>query len=178
MKLDIGCGASKRPGYIGMDKLHLPDVDIIHDLDIFPYPFANDEIEEVWMDQVLEHMKEPMRVMEEIYRICRNGAKVTIGVPYFRSFYAFIDPTHKTFFGTNWFYYFDPEHQFCKKYRYTNAKFRVDRIEFDREFKKNRIRFFHRIMIGIAERNMQFYEAKLSHLCPLNSLTFYLTVVK
>jgi len=38
MKLDIGCGWSKRAGFVGMDKRNLPGVDIIHDLEIFPYP--------------------------------------------------------------------------------------------------------------------------------------------
>lgn len=39
MKIDIGCGNSKRSGYIGLDCLKLPDVDIVHDLNTFPYPF-------------------------------------------------------------------------------------------------------------------------------------------
>ena len=177
-KLDLGCGTSKQFGYIGLDSLRLPGVDIIHDLNVFPYPFADGEIAEVWMDQVLEHVAEPMRVMEEIYRICENGARVTIGVPYFRSFYAIIDPTHRNYFGAAWFNYFDPDHDFSKKYCYTSAKFKVDRVEFDREFKKSGIRFIHRLMILLAEKKPDFYEAKLSHFFPLNSITYYLTVSK
>lgn len=94
MKLDIGCGTSKKDGYLGVDKLSLPGVDIQHDLNIFPYPFESGSVDEVWMDQVLEHLDEPVKVIEEIYRICKNEALVTIGVPYFRSFYSVIDPTH------------------------------------------------------------------------------------
>lgn len=153
-------------------------MDVAHNLKVFPYPFADNEIDEIWMDQILEHLPEPLRVMEEIYRISKNGTKITVGVPYFRSFYAVIDPTHKNLFSTNWFFYFDPEHQFFQKYRYTKAKFKVDRVEFDREFKNSKIGFFHKVMIKIAERYMQFYEARLSHIYPLNSLTFYLTVLK
>jgi predicted SAM-dependent methyltransferase len=158
--------------------LALPSVDLVHDLNQFPYPFESNEIDEIWMDQVLEHLENPLKVMEEIHRICKRGAKVTIGVPYFRSSYAIIDPTHRNFFGVQWFSYFDPSHQFHEKYRYSHAKFGIQRIEFDREFKKVRPNFIHRTMIRIAEKWPISYEMRLSHLYPLNSLTFFLTVIK
>jgi predicted SAM-dependent methyltransferase len=87
IKLDLGCGASKKEGYIGVDSLKLPGVDIVHDLTFFPYPFSDNEIDEIIMDNVLEHLPQPLKVVEEIYRICKNNAQVTIAVPYFRSYY-------------------------------------------------------------------------------------------
>lgn len=177
-KIDIGCGTSKRAGYIGLDSLSLPGVDIVHDLNVFPYPFQSNEIQEIWMDQVLEHVCEPLKVIEEIHRISKNGARVTIGVPYFRSYYAVIDPTHRNFFSSSWFYYFDPTHRFHEKYCYTSVKFQIDKIEFDREYKKTKINWLHRLIIWYAEKRPEKYEYKLSHLYPLNSLTFYLTVIK
>ncbi len=176
MKLDIGCGSSKKAGYIGVDKLSLPGVDIRHDLNIFPYPFEDGSIDEIWMDQVLEHLNEPLKVVEEIYRICKDGALITVGVPYFRSFYSVIDPTHKNFFSTYWFAYFDPDHRFNERYQYSQAKFKVKRIEFDREFVKKGL--LHKIINRFAEKYPEFYEARISHIFPLNSLTFYLQVIK
>lgn len=177
MKIDIGCGSSKKYGFIGIDILDLQGVDIVHDLNAFPYPFNDNEVDEIWMDQVLEHLNEPIKVIEELHRICKNGASITIGVPYFRSFYATIDPTHKNFFGIYWFAYFDPAHSFCQKYQYSKARFRVNEIEFDREW-KGEIRFIHRMLVRFAEKYPSRYEAKLSHLFPLNSLTFHLEVIK
>ena len=98
-KLDLGCGSSKKNGFIGVDLLPLKGVDIVHSLTDFPYPFENDSIDEIWMDNVLEHLPTPVRVVEELHRICKSGAKITISVPYFRSMYAFIDPTHVNFFS-------------------------------------------------------------------------------
>lgn len=169
--LDLGCGRAKREGFIGVDNKNLPGVDVCHDLNSFPYPFRDDQIDEVWMDQVLEHLSEPVRVMEEIHRICRAGARVTVGVPYFRSHYAVIDPTHRNLFGAQWFAYFDPEHLFHERYCYTAATFRVDRVEFDREFKGGKIGILHRLLIGVAEGRTEFYEARLfstqfTHLLP------------
>lgn len=176
MKLDIGCGQSKKTGYWGIDKLALPGVDQQHDLNIFPYPLAEGSVEEIWMDQVLEHLDNPLQVMEELYRLCKNGALLTIGVPYFRSFYSSIDPTHQSLFGTYWFAYFDPTHPFHQRYQYSPAKFLVKKIEFDREFKKPGL--IHKLVLKFANNYPHLYEAKFSHLYPLNSLTFYLEAKK
>jgi predicted SAM-dependent methyltransferase len=177
IKLDIGCGASKKEGFIGVDILKFEGVDIVHDLSKFPYPFEENSIDEIWMDNVLEHIENPILVMNEIYRICSNEARITISVPYFRSFYSIIDPTHRNYFGVSWFNYFDPSHVFNQRYKYTDARFSIDRIQFDREWLEN-CGFWHRMLISYAEKNPSLYESKISHLLPLNSLTFYLTALK
>lgn len=178
-RLNLGCGKELREGFTGVDRLHLPGVDVVHDLNRFPYPFQDNEIDEVWMDNVLEHLDQPVKVAEEIYRISKHGAKVTASVPFFRSTYAFIDPTHKNFFTAQWFSYFDPRHEFFQKYCYSSAKFRVERVEFDRERREaGQLGLIRRAVIWLAEKKPRFYEHKISHLYPLDSLTFYLTVVK
>lgn len=83
MKIDLGCGQKKREGYIGVDILNVPGVDVIHDLNVFPYPFRDNIAEEIWMDNVLEHLNDPVKVMEEVYRISCNNARIVISVPYF-----------------------------------------------------------------------------------------------
>jgi predicted SAM-dependent methyltransferase len=177
-KLDLGCGATKKKGFIGVDILKLSSVDICHNLTQYPYPFEDNSIDEIWMDNVLEHLPSPMRVMEEVYRITKNGAKITIAVPYFRSHYAFIDPTHVNFFGVNWFNYFDPRHTFQKKMQYSNILLHIDKIKFDREWLDSKCGFFHKLLIKYANKYPVWYESNLSHIFPLNSLTYYLTVVK
>lgn len=177
-KIDFGCGTSKKQGFIGVDIIQLPGVDVVHNLDQFPYPFEDNEIEEVWMDQVLEHLKEPMLVVEELYRICKNDAVIHIGVPYFRSLYAAIDPTHRNFFSVYWFSYFDPSHPFNARYQYSAAKFSIQGIEFDREWKQSKMGFLKKQLVNYAERNPVGYETRWSHILPLNSLTFHLKVIK
>lgn len=177
-KVDFGCGSSKKCGFIGVDILAMPGVDIVHNLSEFPYPFRDDEIDEVWMDNVLEHIPSPIKVVEELHRICKSGAKIHIGVPYFRSAYSVIDPTHVNFFGVFWFNYFDPTHRFQSKYKYSNAKFNIDNIQFDRESKGKGINIFRKCLVRYAEKNLETYEMRLSHLLPLDSLTFHLTVLK
>ena len=83
MKIDFGCGKRKKEGYVGVDALNLPGVDVVHDLDFIPYPFEDNAADDIWMDNTLEHLANPLKVMEEIYRISKNGANVVVGVPYF-----------------------------------------------------------------------------------------------
>jgi hypothetical protein len=177
LKLDIGCGLSKHEGFLGIDIIPLDGVDLVHDLNQFPYPFDNDIASDIWMDNILEHLEKPLLVMEEIYRMCKDHANITIAVPYFRSYYAVIDPTHRNFFSIEYFNYFDPTHPFYQKYQYSKARFRVKKVEFDREW-KGKMSLLHRIIVRFAEKHPSKYEARLSHLFPLNSLTFHLEVIK
>lgn len=98
MKLNLGCGTTRIEGFCGVDLLKTPAVDISHDLNQFPYPFADNSVEEIILDNVLEHLVDVIAVMDEIYRICIDGASVKIMVPYFKSNSAYTDPTHRHFF--------------------------------------------------------------------------------
>ena len=52
MQLDLGCSASKTKGYIGVDSLILIVVDIVRNLNSFPYSSKTNGVEETIMDQV------------------------------------------------------------------------------------------------------------------------------
>jgi SAM-dependent methyltransferase len=170
--LDLGCGKKKRPGSIGVDYSDRHNADIIHDLNVFPYPFESNSIDQVYLDNVLEHLDKPMRVMEEIHRISKSGGVVKVMVPYFRSPWAFIDPTHKTFYTVDSFAYYDPRHIICQRYDYTTARFLVERIVFNETL--NVKRWTKKIMVKLANKYPNRYEAYLSHFYPLDELTFYL----
>ena len=103
--LDIGCGRDKKSGYIGVDKVKLPGVDIICDIE-HGLPFKDDSIGGIRVIQVLEHVKDLILVMEEFGRVCKNGAKIEILVPYWNSVGAFRDPTHRRFFAYRTFDHF------------------------------------------------------------------------
>jgi len=105
-KLNIGCGFDIKEGYVNLDSVKLKGVDIVHDLDSFPYPFKDDTFEDILCSHVLEHVSDITKVMEEIYRISKDKAKVKIMVPYFASPNAWRDPTHKRLFNYDTFSYF------------------------------------------------------------------------
>lgn len=169
--LDLGCGKKKRPGAIGVDYSDRHNADVIHNLNVFPYPFKDDEFDEIYIDNVLEHLDDPMRVMEEVHRICKLGGRVKVIVPYFRSVWAYIDPTHRNFFTVDSFSYFDPGHIICQRYDYTPARFQVKRIVFNETLQN---RWVKKLMIKLANKYPNRYESYLSHLYPLDDITYYL----
>jgi SAM-dependent methyltransferase len=97
--LDVGCGATKWPGSTGLDISPDTAADVVHDLDAFPYPFADDAFDQVLMQDVIEHVREPIRVMDELHRICRDGARIQLRTPHFSSMLAYSDPTHRHYFS-------------------------------------------------------------------------------
>jgi SAM-dependent methyltransferase len=98
--LDIGCGSSKLPGAVGLDVSADTEADIVHDLDSFPYPIADESFDQILMQDVIEHVREPIRVLEELHRIARPGARVQLRTPHFSSALAYGDPTHRHYFST------------------------------------------------------------------------------
>jgi len=122
LKINLGGGNKKINGYKNIDKIKNNNVDIVHDLNIFPYPFENDSISEIIADNVFEHLDDLVKVLEEIYRICKNNAIIKIFVPYFKSTGAFTDITHKHFFSEKSFDFLNDNHEY--KY-YTKSKFKV-----------------------------------------------------
>lgn len=117
MKLDLGSGVKKRPGFIGVDIARRALVDVRADIEA-GLPFKDNTFSEVWMNHVFEHLTDPVRVMEEIWRICRSGATVEIRGPHFsRPYLVWGDPTHKRPLSLGTFQYFDGRWH-CSEARY------------------------------------------------------------
>ena len=169
--LDLGCGNKKRPGAIGVDFNERTSADIIHNLNQFPYPFDDAAFDEIYLDNTLEHLDDVMRVMEECYRICKPNGIVKVIVPYFRSMWASIDPTHKHFFTVSSFAYFDPDDDICTRYVYTLARFKPEKIVFNETLVN---RWTKKIAIKLANRWLTRYEYYFSHFYPLDDITYYL----
>ena len=98
MKLNLGCGNNKRPGCVNVDHSDVCGPDEVVDLEQTPWPWPDDSVDEVLLSHVLEHLgadpKVYLAIWCELYRVCRNGAKVFIRVPHPRSDDFLIDPTH------------------------------------------------------------------------------------
>lgn len=107
MKLDIACGQNKRAGFKGVDIAPGPGVDYVWDLEQFPWaPFEDNSVEEAHVSHYAEHTHDLMKFMDEIWRICADGAKVTIIGPYYTSIRAWQDPTHtRTLSEATWLYF-------------------------------------------------------------------------
>jgi hypothetical protein len=96
LKLNLGCGEHHKDGCINVDKYGNPDV--LHDLETFPWPWEDNSVQEVELNHVLEHLGESAAVyfgiIKELYRVCKAGARIHIGVPHHRHDDFLNDPTH------------------------------------------------------------------------------------
>lgn len=106
--LDVGCGTDKLPNAVGIDMNPRSHADIIHDLDARPWPIEDDSFDEARAMDVLEHVVDFVGCVEEIHRVCRDGAIVHVRMPFVSSVDFFTDPTHKRAGAARTFDYFDP----------------------------------------------------------------------
>lgn len=112
IKLDLGCGANKQPGFVGLDSRALPGVDIVHDFETFPWPLPDRCASLIVASHVVEHVDPHggvfMRFMDEAWRILKYGGQFMIATPYAGSFGYFQDPTHCNPCNEATWAYFDP----------------------------------------------------------------------
>lgn len=98
MRLNLGCGNRKVPGWVNVDKVEACHPDEVVDLEKLPWPWPDESFQEVMLSHVLEHLgaetKTYLGIIKELYRVCRNGAKIAIIVPHPRHDFFLGDPTH------------------------------------------------------------------------------------
>lgn len=124
--LDLGCGWAKEAGAIGVDRSPLETVDVMCDLADFPFPFADNTFNKIILNDVIEHLPDTIKAMEEIYRICAPNAQVLIRVINWNSHYNAMDPTHIRTFHENTFNFFGT---YKDRAYYSNARFDVVKVD-------------------------------------------------
>lgn len=97
--LDLGCGTNCHEGAFGIDIANLDEVHMTYDLNRIPYPFESESIDLIWMNDILEHLDEPIEVMKECYRLLKKGGKLRIKVVYWNHRFSYADPQHKHAFS-------------------------------------------------------------------------------
>jgi hypothetical protein len=100
-------------GYINIDSDKNCHPDLLLDLENSKYPFEENSIDEIYLDHVLEHLGETtskyFNIWKEFYRICKNGATITIVVPHPRHDNFLHDPTHVRIVTPEGLHLFDQE---------------------------------------------------------------------
>jgi predicted SAM-dependent methyltransferase len=134
-KIDLACGGNKKEGYYGIDISDYFEVDLVHDLTVYPWPIDDNSVEEVYCSHYIEHIphvdirgilkqsesfeefKEKLleskdgfiSFVNELYRILKVGGIATVIVPYYTSVRALGDPTHTRYVGDFSFLYLNKE---------------------------------------------------------------------
>jgi SAM-dependent methyltransferase len=174
--LDIGCGNNKRPGAIGIDKVDLPSVDIIADVEQGLGFFPDGSADQIYSFHFLEHINNLEDLMAEMIRVLKKNGRAIIEVPHFSNPYYYSDPTHKRFFGLYTFYYFvEPKYQLRRKVPTHYSPFRIrvisQKIIFDSPFFAIKLfKKFLQLVVNSSSLIQELYEEHLCYLIPCSAV--------
>lgn len=99
LRLDLGCGAKQRAGFVGVDRFRLPGVHVIADLDARHLPFVDNSFGLIVAFHSLEHAGDLTNVMRELWRVAVPGAQIVIGAPYSTTHLNMANPYHRQVFN-------------------------------------------------------------------------------
>lgn len=94
-KLNLGCAHDYKKGWVNLDARDHDasgkkmKVDVIHNLNKYPWPFKNEEFDFIYLRGVLEFLTDQEKAIKELRRISSKGSEVKIIVPYFTSYFAY-----------------------------------------------------------------------------------------
>ena len=126
--LEIGSGKNYYVGkeneeVIHLDKIRLPHVEVVCDVNKEKLPFNADSFDCVYMDNVLHLLDDTIKIIEECYRVLKPGGKLIIKVPHYSSFNAYRDLLAKHHFTRFSMDYFKKDNSLNF---YSNARFKVE----------------------------------------------------
>lgn len=165
--LNLGCGNDYLPGALNVD-YYAAHVDLRHDLNRLPYPFPDNQFDEIRCMNIIEHLDDVIKVMTELHRIGRVGSVITIRVPHFRSACLYEDLTHKHGFAWRSFDIFLTNSGLYGEYS-------VARFEFiSRAYTPYKIQWLYHLLSKMPSLTDNLF----SKFIPMASIMFVLRVVK
>jgi ubiquinone/menaquinone biosynthesis C-methylase UbiE len=179
--LELGCGRSRTPGRIGIDRLDSSFVDIVADVEEGLQFLPDNSVDEIHSKSFFEHVNDLEGLMREIVRVLKKEGRCHIFVPHFSNPYYYSDYTHTKFMGLYTFYYFvDENYQLARKVPnfYTNIRIRVisQKLVIANPFKKGA--WFKKVLdrfFNSSSARQEFYEENLCWMLPCYGLEFVIT---
>ncbi len=166
--LDVGCGANKTPGSLGIDCRSFPGVDIVHDLEVVPWPLRSNAFDLIICSHIVEHVSDVGRFVKEIHRVCADQAKVRIDTPHFSSLDSWLDPSHRQHLSLHSFEFFCAD-----GYLNDGAVFTVERATLT--FRKALTSRIAAALFHLAPRH---YEQNLAYILPARDINVVLVAQK
>ena len=96
MRINIGSGAKRYPGFLNIDVDVGSNPDFVVDLETEKLPFDDNSVDGVIAHHILEHLGDGFfNCIQELYRVCKHDTIIDVRVPHPRHDTFLIDPTHK-----------------------------------------------------------------------------------
>jgi len=166
-KLVLGSAGKMHPDAVTVDIEALNNPDIVHDLNVCPWPFKDNAFSNIIAHHVLEHLND-LSCMKELHRICKKEGVIYIEVPHHTSWCA-NTPFHKLHFNYFAFNgYIKGETTWLKSVKFKCIKKEISFHKYYRMF------FLHKLF----NRYPKAYERFFCYLFPAEFLKVWLTPVK
>lgn len=126
-KINLGSGRDIKPEYFNVDITGVLGADLVCDLKKMPWNLPDNHFMEVKAFDIIEHMDDALKFMEECYRIMKKGGMLYLHTSNWKYPNAYKDITHKRPFDIDTFDLFDMNTQYGKDYGefYTKARFTI-----------------------------------------------------
>lgn len=171
--LDVGCGPKKFPGSIAIDINAASQADVICDW-TRSFPFLDDQFDQVRLVHVIEEVNDIFRILAEVHRVAKSGARVLIVTPHYSDHASYCSPAHRWHLSSFSFWFFSDKPREYGYYAPANYRERRVRVELLRlwrllgfQWVVNRFRWFRR-----------FWEYYLSFVIRGKTVIFELEVQK
>jgi predicted SAM-dependent methyltransferase len=126
--LNLGAGNRIVEGAVNHDLTkHRAEIEVAHDLDVLPWPWADGSFDKVVATSVFEHLRiNLVEALDECWRLLRPGGILYVKLPHWKHDNAYLDPTHYWRYSVHTLKMFDPETGLGKRYGfYTERKWRI-----------------------------------------------------
>jgi predicted SAM-dependent methyltransferase len=127
MRLNLGCSDRHIAGCVNVDRVQ--PADVVADLSEI-WPWEDSSVDSIVAHDIIEHLPDKIRTMNEAYRVLKHGGQLDILVPTTDGPGAFQDPTHVSYWHRNSFWYYTHgdlhRERFGKAYG-IEARFTVER---------------------------------------------------
>ena len=114
--LSIGAGMDRIEGAVHLDRVALPGIEVVWDIEKLPWPLGSNCWDRVVAMDVLEHVDNIVGVLDEVNRVLKVGGVLELQVPQWGTVNEAIDPTHKRSFTELTFDYWCPGTMLGDKY--------------------------------------------------------------
>lgn len=171
-KLSVGCGRrSPEPDLVRLDISKEVEPDVVWNLDQIPFPFSDSMFSEIECWDVIEHLGDIPKSLEEFHRILSLGGILKITTPHFSCANSYVDPTHKWHLSYFSFDYFSDGHSLSY---YSQARYKIKNRHI--QFQGGRIN--RSIISRLANKFPKIYEQRWAWIFPAWYLYLELEAIK
>ena len=114
LKLDLGCGPTKKNGFIGIDQIDYAGVDLCGDIYEILKSIPSGSCSEIYASHFICHLSDWSELISECYRLLDVNGKLIVINPHFANPYFYSDPTHVRGSGLYSMSYFARDHIFSR----------------------------------------------------------------